>query len=93
MAAEESPNGKPLLVVGGSNSGTVTIFEINFGGKFRLRDFNTYQCVMALLKQTCAYEPRHEITNNVVCVTIKASDQPAHLHSLIRAFASRLNIV
>ena len=25
--------------------------------------------------------------------TIKASDQPAHMHSLIRAFASRLNIL
>ena len=34
------------------------------------------------------YEPRHEITNNVVCATSKASDQPAHTGSLIRAFAS-----
>ena len=34
----------------------------------------------------------HEISNNVVCGTSKASDQPAHMHSLIRAFASRLNI-
>ena len=24
------------------------------------------------------YEPRHEISNNVVCATSKASDQPAH---------------
>ena len=39
------------------------------------------------------FEPRHEISNNVVCVTSKASDQPAHMHSLIRAFASRLNIL
>ena len=31
----------------------------------------------------------HEISNNVVCATSKASDQPAHLRSLIRAFASR----
>ena len=38
-------------------------------------------------------EPRHEISNNVVCTTSKASDQPAHTHSLIRAFASRLNIL
>ena len=36
---------------------------------------------------------RHEISNNVVCAAIKASDQPAHTHSLIRAFASRLNIL
>ena len=33
------------------------------------------------------------IYNNVVCTTSKASDQPAHMHSLIRAFASGLNIL
>ena len=38
-------------------------------------------------------EPRHEISNNVVCATSKASDQPAHTHSLIRAFASHLSIL
>ena len=31
-----------------------------------------------------AYEPVHEISNNVVCATSKASDQPAHTRSLIR---------
>ena len=36
-------------------------------------------------------EPRHDISNNVVSATSKASDQPAHTRSLIRAFASRLN--
>ena len=39
------------------------------------------------------YEPQHEISKNVVCVTSKASDQPAHTRSLIRAFACRLNIL
>ena len=39
------------------------------------------------------YEPVHEILNNVVCATSKASDQPAHVRSLIRAFASRLSIL
>ena len=34
-----------------------------------------------------------EISNNVVCGTSKVSDQPAHMHSLIRAFANRLNIL
>ena len=38
-------------------------------------------------------EPRHEISNNVECATSKASDQPAHMRSLIRAFASRLNSI
>ena len=40
-------------------------------------------------EETC--EPEHEISNNVVRATSKASDQPAHIRSLIRAFASRLN--
>ena len=34
-----------------------------------------------------------EISNNVVCATSKGSDQPAHMLSLIRAFASRLSIL
>ena len=38
-------------------------------------------------------EPQHEISNNVVCVTSKGSDQPAHTRRLIRAFARRLNIL
>ena len=38
-------------------------------------------------------EPLHEISNNAVCATSKASDQPAHTRSLSRAFASRLNIL
>ena len=39
------------------------------------------------------FEPWHEISNNVVCATSKASDQPEHTRSLIRAFASRLSIL
>ena len=31
------------------------------------------------------------ISNNVVCATSKASDQPAHMRRLIRAFASCFN--
>ena len=38
-------------------------------------------------------EPGHEIFNNLVRETIKRSDQPAHTRSLIRTFASRLNIL
>ena len=34
-----------------------------------------------------------EISNNVVCATSKDPDQPVHTRSLIRAFASRLNIL
>ena len=39
------------------------------------------------------YEPVHEISNNVVYSTSKASDQPTHTRSLIRAFASCLSIL
>ena len=39
------------------------------------------------------YEPVHEISNNVVCATSKASDQPAHTRSLIRAFASHFSMI
>ena len=39
------------------------------------------------------YELRHEISNNVVCAISKGSDQPAHMRSLIRAFADRMNIL
>ena len=35
-------------------------------------------------------EPVYEISNNVVCATSKASVQPVHACSLIRAFASCL---
>ena len=38
-------------------------------------------------------EPWHEISNNVVCATNKDLDQPVHMRSLIRAIASRLNIL
>ena len=40
-----------------------------------------------------SFEPRHEISNNLVCATSKASDQPACTRSLIRTFAFRLNIL
>ena len=63
-----------------------TIFsDAFFVGAFRIN----YQS-SDLIKDN---EPRHEISNNVACLTSKASDQPAHMRSLIRAFASRWNIL
>ena len=47
----------------------------------------------ALDHNTQTYELRHEIYDKVVCATSKASEQPVHTRSLIRAFASRLNII
>ena len=37
--------------------------------------------------------PQYEISNNVVCASTKGLDQPAHMRSLIRAFASRLKTI
>ena len=48
------------------------------------------------LEKTHIPEPemsRNEISNNLVCATSKGSDQPMHTRSLIRAFASRLDIL
>ena len=53
---------------------------------------STHKIFLALTVSD-TYEPRHDISNNVVCATSRASDQPAHTPSLIRAFASRLNIL
>ena len=39
------------------------------------------------------FEPWHGISSNLVCATSKDSDQPAHMRSIIRAFASHLNIL
>ena len=52
----------------------------------------TVHLIIAVILQ-CIYELRIEISNNVVCATSKASDQPAHTRSLIRAFASSLHII
>ena len=49
--------------------------------------------VVCAVNETIIIEPRHEISNNVVCAPIKASDQPVHTRSLMRDFASRLNIL
>ena len=39
------------------------------------------------------FEPRHEISNNVVCATSKHTDQPAHMRNLIRVLVNHLNIL
>ena len=54
--------------------------------------FTSNQMLKFTLIKLDAIEPVHEISKNVVCATSKASDQPAHTHSLIWAFACPLNI-
>ena len=55
------------------------------------RSFSLQMKLIYLAKQK--YEPVYEISNNVVSATSNASDQPAHMRSLIRTFASRLSIL
>ena len=49
--------------------------------------------LITVLRVVNIIKPRHEISNNIVCAASKASDQPAHMRSLTRAFASRLNFL
>ena len=54
---------------------------------------NTVIDIISFHSVKLQFEPVHEISNNVVCSTSKASDQPAHTRSLIRAFTSRWSIL
>ena len=51
--------------------------------------FNPFLTKTGLIIIDNARMPWHEISNNVVCVISKSSDQPAHMRSLIRAIAGR----
>ena len=53
----------------------------------------TFAFKYIITEESSVYEPRHEISNNVVVAISKASDQPAPRRSLIRAFACRLIIL
>ena len=55
--------------------------------------YNFIQKNMQTSQLVRIYESRYVTPNNVVCATNKCSDQLAHTRSLIRAFASRLNIL
>ena len=52
-----------------------------------------HQTAIPVLTVYQLFEAEHGISNNVVCATSKASDQPVHMRNLIRAFASRLSIL
>ena len=67
-------------------------FFLKKGSCITVRSFFLPTVLIATIFENI-FEPRHEISNNVVCATSKASDQPVHMRSLIRAFASRLNIL
>ena len=60
---------------------------------FRKEMFQPIRSQGAVEAVELSTEPVHEIFSNVVSATNKASDQPAHTRSLIRAFASRLSVL
>ena len=67
----------------------------NFNFKYLMYQDTFYmdsQCAV-ILNYSALSVPPHEISNNVVCATSKASDQSAHTCSLIRAIGSCLNIL
>ena len=102
-----SLNPEDLRRLAKPNLGQTGIPRINHVSEHASKEYNWavtwdfQQCGMWVkqsLRSACAYAQSdqslwHEISNNVVCGTSKASDQPAHMHSLIRAFASRFNIL
>ena len=47
-----------------------------------IKNFNNTQ---AFVFKSSIYEPRHEISNNVVCATSKASDQTTRIEPLLVA--------
>ena len=68
--------------------------KVNFG-KSQQTTANSMENypVCVEVRENLVNEPWHEISNNVVCATSKASDQPAHMRSLIWGFACLLNII
>ena len=64
---------------------------IGLNGK--LKPFSIFHLRRHLAISVFKIELWHKISNNVVCVTSKGSDQPAHMRRLIRAFAGRLSIL
>ena len=74
-----------------SHENDIILSEIklfHFCGIFKKNEIKS-----AKLTPSFIYELRHEISNNADMCASKASDQPAHMRSLIRVFASGLNIL
>ena len=72
----------------------VVMIRYKFGDMFIFRgDKIMVICGISFVLKQLMIEPRHEISNNVVCATSKGSDQPTHMRSLIRTFANGMNIL
>ena len=77
----------------GLNCLTLTIFLKELKKNVLLKKYQQYHAHYQACHRVKPIEPWHEISNNVVYAFSKGSDQPAHTNSLIRAFASHLNIL
>ena len=71
-----------LLILVHSSNGNNLFWSIKNSGEI----LNKSKSRGFLASSLSTYEPRHEISNNVVCATSKASAHPVHTRSLIRAF-------
>ena len=80
---------RALVMIGDSEPHTPE-YELNEGN---LDWREEAKALASMVNLNIIIEPVHEIFNNVECATSKASDQPAHTRSPIRAFASRLSIL
>ena len=77
-----------------SRSADMDRYRENLSSGFPTRSFSNQPVQLQGLARMLKFcIKRHEISNNLVCATSKGSDQFAHTRSLIRAFASRLNIL
>ena len=63
---------------------------IDIDDKYKMDALNSPKAQTCLRQRL--HESRYEISNNIIRATSTALDQPAHMRSLIRAFASRMNI-
>ena len=89
---QQVPTTQVLVVLVRNAKPTATSLNINTlqAGNTQISNFQTMKTAE---RYEILLEPVHEISINVVCATSKASDQPAHTRSLIRAFSSRLSIL
>ena len=72
----------------------ISVCECVFQKKLLLaQKQNIVEAFLSRATRRSIFEPQHEISNNVVCAKSKGLYQPVHTHSLIRVFASSLNIL
>ena len=72
---------------------TQSIWRLRLKTKYGITRWLLIQVNKLMALGHVCFELQREISNNMVYATSKGSDQPVHKRSLIRAFASRFNII